>query len=214
MNHPPDRDDSGEFNDASATPAAQRAPEEGPRLQTGPVRTGFVREDSCGTGHAADGPCQPPARPAPLIRRAAALLLDLILIALLGLLLAVAAFYGVALGLRQAGQALPSRDLVFSLAETFSAGWPLLVLAYFGYFTGGDGRTPGKLVSRIMVVTAHGTAVGPLRAWWRACLLSASLPVFPILIVAVVTPRNRALHDYLAGTRVIAAPSAPSSIPT
>jgi len=146
------------------------------------------------------------AQPAPLLRRAVAFLLDLILINLLGLLLALAAFYGMALGLWQAGQSLPLRDLVFSMAEYGASGWPLLVIGYFGYFTGRGGRTPGKMALRIMVVTTRNTAVGPLQAWWRAGVICASLPVFAVFILAAFTPQNRALHDYLAGTRVIMEP--------
>ena len=147
------------------------------------------------------------AQPASLIRRATAFLLDLFLINLLGAMLVLAAYYGVAFGLRQAGHTLPSRDLVFSIVESFAVGWPLLVIAYFGYFTAQDGRTPGKMAVRIMVISMHHTTVGPLQAWWRACLISASLPLFPLFILAALTPRRRALHDYLAGTRVIVEPS-------
>jgi uncharacterized RDD family membrane protein YckC len=170
------------------------------------------------------------AQSASLIRRAVALLVDLFLINLLGAMLMVAAYYGMALGLRQAGLSLPSRDLVCSIVESFAVGWPALVIAYFGFFTAQDGQTPGKMAVRIMVISTRQTAVGPLQAWWRACLIGASLPLFPILVLAAFTPQHRALHDYLAGTRVIVEPSplprvvdrmadpvqsaAPSSIPT
>jgi len=142
-------------------------------------------------------------QPAPLFRRVTAFLIDLALINVLGLLLALAALYGMALGLRQTGQSLPSRELVFSLAEYGAAGWPLLVTGYFGYFTGQGGQTPGKMALRIMVVTTQNTAVGLWQAWWRAMIVCASLPVFAVYALAALTPQKRALHDYLAGTRVI-----------
>jgi len=145
-------------------------------------------------------------QPAPLLRRTAAFLIDLLLLNLLTVLLALTALGGMALGLRQAGQPLPSRDLVFSLAEFITAGWPLLTIGYFGYFTGRGGQTPGKMALRIMVVTTHNTAVGWWQAWWRAAIVTASLPLFAIYAMAALTPKGRALHDYLAGTRVIRRP--------
>ena len=154
----------------------------------------------------APSPEQAVVQSAPLLRRAAAFLIDLFLLNLLGVLLALAAFGGMAAALRQAGQPLPSRELVFSLAESFAAGWPLLTIGYFGYFTGRGGQTPGKMALRIMVVTTHNTAVNWWQAWWRASIITASLPLFAIYLLAVFTPQKRALHDYLAGTRVIRQP--------
>jgi uncharacterized RDD family membrane protein YckC len=148
-------------------------------------------------------------QPAPLFRRVTAFLLDLALINILGLFLALAALYGMALALWQAGQSLPSRELVFSLAEYAAAGWPLLVTGYFGYFTGRGGQTPGKMALRIMVVTTQNTAVGLWRAWWRAGIIAACLPVFAVYLLAALTPQKRALHDYLAGTRVIMPSASP-----
>jgi uncharacterized RDD family membrane protein YckC len=147
------------------------------------------------------------AQPAPWLRRAAAFLIDLALINVLGLFLALAALYGMALGLWQAGQSLPSRGLVFSLAEYGAAAWPLLVTGYFGYFTAGGGQTPGKMALRIMVVTAQNSPVGLWQAWWRAGIVTACLPVFAVYLLAALTPQKRALHDYLAGTRVIMLPA-------
>jgi len=143
------------------------------------------------------------AHPAPVFRRAAAFLIDLALINILGFCLALAALYGMALGLWQVSESLPSRNLVFSLAEYAAAAWPLLVTGYFGYFTGQGGQTPGKMALGIMVVTTQNTAIGLLQAWWRSLIVCASLPVFAVFVIAVFTPQKRALHDYLAGTRVI-----------
>ncbi len=145
-------------------------------------------------------------QPAPMFRRIAAFMIDLCLINLLGLLLIMAAFGGMAVALRQSGQPLPSRGLVLSLAEYGASGWPLLLIGYFGYFTGRGGQTPGKIALRIVVITTHQTAVGPLQAWWRAAVVCATLPVFAVYLLAALTPQKRALHDYLAGTRVIRQP--------
>lgn len=143
------------------------------------------------------------AQAAPFVRRAAAFLIDLALINILGFCLALTALYGMALGLWQTGESLPSRNLVFSLVEYAAAAWPLLVTVYFGYFTGQGGQTPGKMALRIMVVTTQNTAIGLWQAWWRSLVICASLPLFAVFVVALFTPQKRALHDYLAGTRVI-----------
>jgi uncharacterized RDD family membrane protein YckC len=140
---------------------------------------------------------------APFLRRTTALLIDLALINILGICLALAALYGMALGLWQTGESLPSRNLVFSLAEYTAATWPVLVTGYFGYFTGQGGQTPGKMALGIMVVTTQNTAIGLWQAWWRSLIVCASLPVFAVFVIAVFTPQKRALHDFLAGTRVI-----------
>jgi uncharacterized RDD family membrane protein YckC len=147
------------------------------------------------------------AQPASLLRRAVAFLIDLAVINVLGLCLALAALFGMALGLWQAGQSLPSRNLVFSLAEYGAATWPLLMTGYFGNFTAGSGQTPGKMALRIMVVTVQNSPVGLWQGWWRAVIITASLPVFAIYLLAAFTPQKRALHDYLAGTRVIMLPA-------
>jgi uncharacterized RDD family membrane protein YckC len=140
---------------------------------------------------------------APFIRRTVAFLIDLALINILGLCLALAALYGLALGLWQSGESMPSRNLVFLLAEYAAAAWPLLVTGYFGFFTGQGGQTPGKMALRIIVVTTQNTAIGLWQAWWRSLIVCASLPVIAIFAMAALTPQKRALHDYLAGTRVI-----------
>jgi uncharacterized RDD family membrane protein YckC len=144
-----------------------------------------------------------PAPSAPFLRRITAFLIDLALLNVLGFCLALAALYGMALGLWQTGESLPSRNLVFSLAEYAAAAWPLLVTGYFGYFTGQGGQTPGKMALGIMVITTQNSAIGLWQAWWRSLIVCASLPVFAVFVIAVFTPQKRALHDYLAGTRVI-----------
>jgi len=145
-------------------------------------------------------------QPAPLLRRAAAFAIDLFLINLIGVVLVMAAFGGMAVALRQMGQALPSQHLIVSLAEYGASGWPLLVIVYFGALTNRGGQTPGKMAFRIMVVATRHTEMGRVQAWWRAAAVCASLPVFAVFALAAFTPQKRALHDYLAGTRVIARP--------
>jgi uncharacterized RDD family membrane protein YckC len=145
-------------------------------------------------------------RPAPLLRRAAAFFIDLVLINLVAFVLGIMAFAGMAVALRQMGRPLPSNNLVFSLVEYGATGWPLLIIGYFGYVTARSGQTVGKRMMKIMVVTTRGGAIGPLQAWWRAAAVCASLPAFAVFALAAFTPKNRALHDYLTGTLVVRQP--------
>src|SRR5262245_48561459 len=83
----------------------------------------------------------------------------------------------------------------------------LLKLAYFGAFTAACGQTIGKMAMRIRVV-ADDVPLDPARAARRTLvsavsLLAAGAGFLPVL----VDPDRRALHDRLAGTRVVQVPS-------
>jgi uncharacterized RDD family membrane protein YckC len=141
--------------------------------------------------------------PAPFPKRMLAFAIDLLLINLGYGLLWIAALAGLSLGLHQMDRSLPSQGLVLSLARYVVAAWSLLFIGYFWYFTAAGGQTPGKRVARIRVVTTTAAAVPWLPAFWRAIVLHMSLPFFVIYLLAAVTPQRRAIHDYLASTRVI-----------
>ncbi|MDP3543551.1 MAG: RDD family protein [Elusimicrobiota bacterium] len=79
-------------------------------------------------------------------------------------------------------------------------------LVYFAYktiFTANGGQTPGKMAAGIKVVTLAGEPVGYGRALGRALSewLSAILVALGYVIAAFSD--KRALHDYVAGTRVV-----------
>jgi uncharacterized RDD family membrane protein YckC len=66
------------------------------------------------------------------------------------------------------------------------------------------GRTVGKALLGVRVETMGGTAP-PL---WRSCLRMACYPLSALFLglgfaLALVTPQRRALHDLIAGTRVV-----------
>jgi uncharacterized RDD family membrane protein YckC len=138
----------------------------------------------------------PVERPAPLLARLEAALLDALLLGLLGA--------GVV--------ALTARAAQVTLAG-LRPSWPwlggylaALGLLYAGYFTGGTGRTLGKIVFGLYVVDAAGQRPGFLRALARAALgplgvLLAGGGLVPMLM----DPARRAFHDRLFGTRVIQA---------
>ncbi|MFH2204493.1 MAG: RDD family protein [Elusimicrobiota bacterium] len=96
-----------------------------------------------------------------------------------------------------------------TLAGTHSALASLLGLsvpiAYFTYMPAAhDGRTLGKMAAGLAVIRADGSALTFGRAFgrWVGYYLS-SLPLFLGFIAAAFTKEKRALHDYVADTRVV-----------
>jgi uncharacterized RDD family membrane protein YckC len=148
-------------------------------------------------------PDNPAPSPAPVLRRLAAVGIDLIVINLCDLLLIAAALAGLSIGLRQVRQPLPSQELIASLTQQLTFGWSLLFIGYFSYFTAQGGQTPGQRLLRITVVRLDGTDIGWPRAAWRSVVLFISLPFFFIAWLVVALPGKRAPHDYAAGTRVV-----------
>lgn len=103
------------------------------------------------------------------------------------------------------GGALFIDMLLLSLA-LFLPFYGLGYLVYFAYktvFTANGGQTPGKMAAGIKVVTLAGEPVGYGRALGRALSewLSAILAFLGYVIAAFSD--KRALHDYIAGTRVV-----------
>ena len=78
--------------------------------------------------------------------------------------------------------------------------------AYFIYFIGKDGQTPGKKLCKIRVVNADGSPVGYAKATGRffGYLLSTLILCIGFLMAAW-DDEKRALHDRLCNTRVIKA---------
>jgi uncharacterized RDD family membrane protein YckC len=76
--------------------------------------------------------------------------------------------------------------------------------AYFSVFTMVGGQTVGKMATGIRVVTDNDRDVEPSRAVQRALATLASLATAGIAFVPVLfSDDRRALHDRLAGTRVV-----------
>jgi uncharacterized RDD family membrane protein YckC len=132
------------------------------------------------------------SRPAGFWRRALALVLDLVVVTIL-----------LAVGDRLAG-ALAARQLV---ARAFQATFDVVVpTAYFVLMHGAGGQTLGKMLVGARVVGTSGEPIGYLRALGReaAAVLSALL-LFLGYAMAAVRRDKRALHDLLAGSRVVRA---------
>jgi uncharacterized RDD family membrane protein YckC len=151
---------------------------------------------SLGPRHSTRDEPSPVERPAPLLARAEAALLDGVLLGVIG----------------AAVVALTARTLEVPVARLLPA-WPwlggylmFLGLLYAGYFTGGTGRTLGKMVFGLYVVDSAGHRPGFGRALGRAALGTLGIVLAAAgLIPMLVDPARRAFHDRLFGTRVIQA---------
>ncbi len=170
--------------DADALPAALREPEED-----------AVIHWSLGPRASGEEP-SPVERPAPLLARAEAALRDVVLLGLLGA--------GVVVLTARAAQ-VPLAGLLPSW-PWLSGYLAALGLLYAGYFTGGTGRTLGKIAFGLYDVDAAGQRPGFLRALARAALGTLSVVLAGGGLVPMLTdPARRAFHDRLFGTRVIQA---------
>ena len=142
----------------------------------------------------ADGPDAANAAPAGIQRRGAALVVDLIIVAILW-----AAGTQLAVGLAWLA---PRFDLV---AQAFGRTWQLVVpVAYFVLSHGTGGQTVGKRLLGARVVDEGGASIGYLRALGRCvATVVAALPFGIGLAAAGLRRDRRGLHDFLAGTRVV-----------
>lgn len=125
-----------------------------------------------------------------LVRRAAALLVDL---AVVGALLEAGLLFAAMLA---------RRTLV---AQAFVQAFALVVPnAYFVLGHGTAGQTLGKLLFGVRVVGAAGAPIGYLRALGRQAAWWLSAGLFGAgFAVAALRRDGRALHDLVAGTRVL-----------
>jgi uncharacterized RDD family membrane protein YckC len=111
-------------------------------------------------------------------------------------------------------------DAIFSDSPTgdewlWTAGAGLASLGYFPWLMRAtDGGTLGKMALRIRVVRTDGRPMSLTRAFWREVIvktLPASIPwvgwILALLddLWPLWDPQNRAIHDFLAGTRVVRA---------
>jgi uncharacterized RDD family membrane protein YckC len=95
---------------------------------------------------------------------------------------------------------LPPIPLVFFLG--------LIKVGYFAAFTAIGGQTLGKMAAGIAVVSDSGQPLDPAGAITRAIVGAVSLLVGGLgFVPALVAADRRALHDRVAGTRVIVRPS-------
>jgi uncharacterized RDD family membrane protein YckC len=92
-----------------------------------------------------------------------------------------------------------------------AAGGTLYLLwaaGYFVVFWTTTGQTPGNRLLRFRVQASDGGPLLPRRALLRfVCLTLAALPLFAGVLMILVDDRRRGLHDWLARSVVVEAPS-------
>ncbi len=95
---------------------------------------------------------------------------------------------------------------IASLALLVGAIYIVLSIAYFTYFHGIKGRTPGKMLLGLQVLSTDGTPIGFGTAFLRSVgyLVSSLLFTIPLgFIWAAFDKRKQGWHDKIAGTVVI-----------
>ena len=127
-----------------------------------------------------------------VLRRSLAYLVDVLIIAVLGLCLGfVLSLIGIL-----------SFGLLSPLAVVVMALWPL---AYHSFFIATRGATPGMALFGLELRDWGGGRVEALQAVLvvLAFYVTVSLTAWFVLIVILLNDRSRALHDILAGTVMV-----------
>jgi uncharacterized RDD family membrane protein YckC len=135
-------------------------------------------------------------------RRAAALALDLIVIALLAVIMGLMADVGYKVGLAAYDRPL-ARSTMMPLVTLLTMATTMLATAYFVLFHGMEGRTIGKWLLHLRVVGPGNERIGYLRAALRWIATLAFAPLLLGLLWVFLSREKRAWHDYLAGTWVV-----------
>jgi len=127
-----------------------------------------------------------------VVRRCIAYLIDVLIIAALGLCL------GFALSI----VGILSFGLLSPLAVIVMALWPLL---YHSFFLATRSATPGMRCFGLELRDWSGKQVEPLQAVLVVLLfyVSVSLTAWLVLLVVLLNDRGRALHDILANTLMV-----------
>jgi uncharacterized RDD family membrane protein YckC len=135
-----------------------------------------------------------------IVTRAIAFVIDAAIVN--GIAIIVAA--GVALGL----SVLPGTHHFHGLGIVL-AGFVFVLwsFAYWASFWSTTGQTPGARVMHIRVTGLNGKRIHAVRAVLRfAATILAALPLLLGFVPILLTPRRRALNDFLAGTIVTYVP--------
>ena len=145
----------------------------------------------------------PPAslRPAPALRRLAALLVDLLIVVGPYAVFSAFLFRGVDPEDGEAGIQAFAMALFSGMAYFL-----LVVVFYWGMLEGRTGRTLGKRLLRLRVVDIWGRPPGPARAMGRilVAMFVASSTCAVLHPILVVTGMPRMPHDLAAGVFVVA----------
>ncbi len=121
------------------------------------------------------------------------------------LLIPIMLFAGFAVWGSSSGRTQPGAlgaEMVLQLV--MQLGFMVLSVGYNTFFLGKYGATLGKMACGLRVVTAQGTPLTYGRAFGRSCAELLSGFICDIgYIIAAFDSEKRALHDHIAGTRVV-----------
>lgn len=135
-------------------------------------------------------------------RRAVAALIDAPFLFILMILAMIVAFLAAIGGGTVAGQV--TRDVtLLALGAALAAAF-MVSLAYHVLCWGQGGQTPGMMLLGLQVVGQDGEEIGYMRAFLRWVVYVLTLPILVLsVILMLLQPRRRGVHDILAGTCVI-----------
>jgi len=148
-------------------------------------------------------PAPPPVEYVGYSVRATALAMDLIILGASGVPLFLAGTAGVRAGFVFLDIPAPVTTEA-ALATLAPSAWGVMALAYFTLLHRGHGQTIGKAAVGIRVRSRNLEAIGTVRSLLRAFSYFLSSTLFGAgFLLAALTPRHRAWHDYVAGTCVV-----------
>ena len=144
--------------------------------------------------------------------RAAAVIVDLLIINLVSSLLFIFLLLGLGISMEQFSQEV--MDFFWEKTKTPPPAYGLgqllsitCLLLYFGFFVARDGQTPGMGLFRLRVVDQGGMTVSTWTAVIRAMGLYFSVSFLGIgFFLALFTAKRQTFHDLLARTYVIQLP--------
>jgi uncharacterized RDD family membrane protein YckC len=134
------------------------------------------------------------------LHRLVALVIDVVCVNLIQLLVAVVVGMPLLLG----GLTLDPSEVVARYGLV-SAVTTLIGLAYFVYFWGAKGATPGKMAVGLKIVGTDGTMpIGYLKAFVRYIgFIISGIIIFLGYLLIIVDADNQGLHDKIASTYVV-----------
>lgn len=129
--------------------------------------------------------------------RAAAFLMDLLLVGIVTSLIKIMAF------IIKLATGIVLSDILFNY-DVIDIICYIIMASYFVIFTGLTGSTPGKKAMKLQVVRKDGTPLRFFDALYRETIGRYLTGILFIgYIVAACNPENRGFHDMLADTRVV-----------
>jgi uncharacterized RDD family membrane protein YckC len=149
-------------------------------------------------------PVEPAAVPyAGFFVRAVAFVVDGAVLAIFGVPLTAAGYFGIRAGLMVVGKTTPI-EVDEAFLEFLIAAWFVMATVYFTVLHRSHGQTIGKSLLGLHVRSLHLGPIGFGRSLLRTLAYAASSSFFGLgFVLVALTPRKRGWHDFLAGTCVV-----------